>query len=325
MNIKNYIIVLLLVASGYCYSQQLSEKIGSNPTIIDASAVVEIESTTKGFLPPRMTFSQRLAIGSPAVGLIVYCTNCGANGELQIFNGTTWTNAAGSVTALPVSKVPTNAGTTLTFLAHNLGADTSVDPLTPSWKLNGAYFQFGKKPTDTNGDGYITKLNDAANGFAAAPTGTTLALSNNGTITSYSATLQPTNAWNINEGGPVKTTNDPCPTGYRIPTKSEWSSIASNIGTNTMVNWVNVSGAVWTNIATNYSSGKIVNNSLYLPAAGYRVGDGSLGERGSGGYYWSSSPRDATYIYNLRFVDTSVDPLRWESRNIGYSVRCVKE
>ena len=40
----------------------------------DASAVVEIRGTTKGFLPPRMTTTQRNAIASPAAGLVVYDT-----------------------------------------------------------------------------------------------------------------------------------------------------------------------------------------------------------------------------------------------------------
>ena len=39
------------------------------------SAQLQIDSTTRGFLPPRMTNAQRLAIASPAVGLIVYCTD----------------------------------------------------------------------------------------------------------------------------------------------------------------------------------------------------------------------------------------------------------
>jgi len=40
-----------------------------------ASSKLTVESTTQGFLPPRMTNAQRLAIASPAVGLMVYCTD----------------------------------------------------------------------------------------------------------------------------------------------------------------------------------------------------------------------------------------------------------
>lgn len=53
--------------------------IGTNTTP-DASALLDINSTTKGFLPPRMTKTQRDAIASPASGLLIYCTNCTANG-----------------------------------------------------------------------------------------------------------------------------------------------------------------------------------------------------------------------------------------------------
>lgn len=46
----------------------------------DASAVLELSSTTKGFLPPRLTTAQRDAIGSPATGLIVFNTTVGNPG-----------------------------------------------------------------------------------------------------------------------------------------------------------------------------------------------------------------------------------------------------
>lgn len=42
---------------------------------IQASAILEADSTTKGFLPPRMTATQAEAISSPAEGLLVYATN----------------------------------------------------------------------------------------------------------------------------------------------------------------------------------------------------------------------------------------------------------
>jgi hypothetical protein len=47
--------------------------IGTNSDV--ASSILTLASTTKGFLPPRMTNAQRLAIASPAVGLMVYCTD----------------------------------------------------------------------------------------------------------------------------------------------------------------------------------------------------------------------------------------------------------
>jgi hypothetical protein len=46
---------------------------GGNITQI-ASSVLQVDSTTKGFLPPRMTTTQKNAITTPAAGLVVYDT-----------------------------------------------------------------------------------------------------------------------------------------------------------------------------------------------------------------------------------------------------------
>jgi hypothetical protein len=60
----------------------------------NASAVLEAKSTTKGFLPPRMTGAQAELIGTPAAGLLVYANN--GNGATITstgwwgYNGTTW-------------------------------------------------------------------------------------------------------------------------------------------------------------------------------------------------------------------------------------------
>jgi hypothetical protein len=61
----------------------------SGGTSTNASAQLQVDSTTKGFLPPRMTNAQRTAIGSPAVGLIVYCTD--AVEGLYVYKSTGWT------------------------------------------------------------------------------------------------------------------------------------------------------------------------------------------------------------------------------------------
>jgi hypothetical protein len=67
-----------------------------------ASAVLEASSTTQGFLPPRMLGAQRDAISSKAAGLLVWCTNCGQNGELQVYNGAVWTNMNGGTATAPI-------------------------------------------------------------------------------------------------------------------------------------------------------------------------------------------------------------------------------
>lgn len=60
----------------------------TTPVVAAQTAQLQVESTTKGFLPPRMTNAQRLAIISPATGLMVYCTDA-AEG-LYIKKSTGW-------------------------------------------------------------------------------------------------------------------------------------------------------------------------------------------------------------------------------------------
>ena len=52
-----------------------------------ASSLLTIDSTTKGFLPPRMTTTQKNAIASPATGLMVYDTTLNL---ISVYNGTIW-------------------------------------------------------------------------------------------------------------------------------------------------------------------------------------------------------------------------------------------
>jgi predicted heme/steroid binding protein len=65
-----------------------SSSIGLGTASIDASALFQMDSTSKGFLPPRMTQAQREAISVPAQGLIVYQTN-GVIG-LYIYANSVW-------------------------------------------------------------------------------------------------------------------------------------------------------------------------------------------------------------------------------------------
>jgi len=58
-----------------------------NTVVSSASALVQIDSTTQGFLPPRMTTTQRNAIASPAAGLVVYDNT---DNKHYGYNGTTW-------------------------------------------------------------------------------------------------------------------------------------------------------------------------------------------------------------------------------------------
>jgi hypothetical protein len=92
--------LFFLIVPLICYCSAHSQNVGIGTSTPSPSALLEMKSTIKGFLPPRMLAAQRDAIVSPEVGLIIYCKDCGPNGgEPEYFNGTTWVNMIGGQTA----------------------------------------------------------------------------------------------------------------------------------------------------------------------------------------------------------------------------------
>ena len=105
----------------------LKAQVGIGTTNPNASAKLEISSSTQGFLPPRMTYTQRQAITSPATGLMIYCTNCGS-GQAQIYDGTAWVNMIGG-TALtqPPTVASTTAASTIGKISATSGGNITND------------------------------------------------------------------------------------------------------------------------------------------------------------------------------------------------------
>jgi uncharacterized protein (TIGR02145 family) len=194
---------------------------------------------------------------------------------------------------------PTSSGGWLTFMCHNLGADTSLNPFTPARGLNGNYYQWGRSKVAATVD------SDSAPYYWDG------------------SEDQAATSWNSGtEAVPRKNTvNDPCPAGWRVPTRTEWVSVYTGV----TGNWSNAGPFVDDG---NFLSGKKVGIGLYLPAAGGRRHiDGSLFERGYSGYYWSStqSQHNNIYSYYLVFSNSHVLPDYFYSKAYGYSVRCVPE
>lgn len=91
MLLKKYLIVTFLLLTLFSNAQ-----IGIGTPKPSSDAALEIKSSTKGFLLPRLTTAERDVITSPSVGLVIYNTtkNC-----LEWYNGTIWYNGCSAGTA----------------------------------------------------------------------------------------------------------------------------------------------------------------------------------------------------------------------------------
>ena len=85
---KNLLITLIMILTIAVKAQ-----VGIGIAIPNPSSQLDVTSTSKGFLPPRMTAAQRDAITNPATGLIIWCSDCGSSvGSLQNYDGSSWIN-----------------------------------------------------------------------------------------------------------------------------------------------------------------------------------------------------------------------------------------
>ena len=136
----------------------------------------------------------------------------------------------------------------------------------------------------------------------------------------------------FNDNAVVKTVYDPCPVGFKMPASNaftgftsngQYGSGAANINANgTADSWDKFSAAYGHNFYTNSSK----NATIFFPASGFRNGsDGSLGNVGSDGCYWSAVPVGAYYGCFLSFGWSGVGPQSNDSRSCGFAARPVSE
>jgi uncharacterized protein (TIGR02145 family) len=102
--------------------------------------------------------------------------------------------------------------------------------------------------------------------------------------------------------------NNPCPTGYRLPTATEFTTELAS-GTNT---------------ATAFSS------TLKLTSAGYRYTNNIPPDRASrtNGFYWTSTVVNGTTNYTIArhlAIGTSTSILNDKPKNMGLAVRCIQD
>jgi uncharacterized protein (TIGR02145 family) len=175
--------------------------------------------------------------------------------------------------------------------------------------------QVATSSTDANAYGDLYQWGRAADGHedrasSTTSTNATTAVPNDGNawdglfITEGSSpydwlTPQDDNLW---QG--VSGTNNPCPSGYRLPTEAEWDAERQSWSSN------NAAGAF--------------ASPLKLPVAGDRYSsNGSLDGVGSRGRYWSSTV-SGTYASYLVFYSSNANMLS-SRRAGGFSVRCLKD
>ncbi len=199
-----------------------------------------------------------------------------------------------------VGRAPSSCGANIApgvfqeFMCYNLGADTSLDPFTPTPGLGGDKYQWGRSMPA------IIQAQDQAN---------------SGTVAGWNTTPAPDGSWSDTS----KTANDPCPAGYRVPTAAQWQGIVNNNTKIFIGPWL--SGAPYYDSGVNFGS-----NLMLLSASNRNTADGYR-TPANGGFYWSSTANGANAGYLIFVAPQSGANVSINNifRTWGFSVRCIKD
>jgi len=243
---------------------------------INPEGALDVASTDSGVLVPRV--ANISAVTTPVNGMVIYdlSLNC-----FNFYENGAWSGYKGSGTPSGPTDVTGAGGAT--WMDRNLGA-TKVAASSTDADSYGDLYQWGR-----SADGHQSRTSGKTN------TNATSAAPNTGDawyglfIRESSApydwlTTKDDNLW---QG--VVGTNNPCPSGYRLPTDIEWNTERTAWGSNT-------------NATAAFAS------PLKLPAAGYRTLVGDPRDVGSRGYYWTSTV-SGDNASHLRFDSSTVSML----------------
>ncbi|MDV4140846.1 hypothetical protein CMT31_05590 [Elizabethkingia anophelis] len=190
------------------------------------------------------------------------------------------------------------------FMCYNLGADQSMDPFTASALVHGDKYQWGAQTGET---GYYYSQSDDQ--------------SNSGAILDWNTVGKPNGSWSDSS----KTLNDPCPPGYRVPTRTEWQNIINNNKNIERVgSWANdgnYTSALYFRDASNI-------RTLMLPTTGFRDAlSGTPLYRGNTGLYWSSNESTTSFPLGQYSYGLYIGPSTLSTSNVsrvhGLAVRCI--
>ena len=126
----------------------------------------------------------------------------------------------------------------------------------------------------------------------------------------------------------TKSIYDPCPSGWRVPDGGEYGIWSKALGSSSSFTDALLYDS--TNKCMNFSGKFGSDQTIWYPAAGYRIYDGGgLYNVGYGGVYWSASPSDISFACGLNFSSNDYVNPSFNTflcgRALGQSVRCLQE
>jgi uncharacterized protein (TIGR02145 family) len=262
-----------------------------------SSALLDITSTTKGVLPPRMVSTQRTAISSPAIGLLVFQTDSPAG--YYYYTGTNWVSIEG---------VGTGAISSSLCIDFDGNAYPTFQIGTQVWMAENLRVTHYR-----NGDA-IPNVTDGG-AWAALTTGAYCWYNNSqSTNAKYGALYN----WHA-----VDDSRGLCPVGWHEPTDAEWTTLTTYLGGLTVAGGKMKSvSALW-----NSPNADATNNSGFsgLPG-GYRYNNGYFYDIGDVGFWWSSTEYGSEIAWSrqLSHATPNVYPMEL-SKLSGLSVRCLRD
>jgi hypothetical protein len=294
-------LVVLCICPFSAWAQGVA--INTSGTQADPSAMLDVESNTKGFLPPRLTVAERNGISNPHPGLMIY--NSDAN-CMEWWNGAGWYNACSGIVSFPnwnpgsvfCGGVPTtivpvlNPSTGRTWMDRDLGA-LNVPSFTTDQSGYGDLYQWGRPS-----DGHQCR--------------TSIVITNLSTVDQpghpnfiSTGTGDWRNPYNSSLWQGVSGINNPCPIGYRVPTEAE----------------LDFERVTWN---TNNSNGAFAS-PLRFPLGGVRgYSNGSISHLNTQGSYWVSNVSGSPGLANRRLrIENTNSFFIFDGSGSGASIRCI--